>query len=215
MGLYSIKPAFRNLLSGLLPFLKPIHPDILTWGAVVCSIGVGFLFTLAEAHRILFLAIPVLLFIRIALNALDGLLAQATGKARAFGEVLNEATDRLSDIAVLCGIAYSSLSSLAWGLPAIIAVLFSSYIGILGKAVGTNRQYGGILGKADRMLWIGLSCLVAFFIGNPVLFDTNLLGTIRLFDGLLGLFTLLSIITAIQRTKTIYDALASSLSDLR
>ena len=204
MGLYDIKPQFRRFLTGLLPYLKPVHPDVLTWGALVCSVAAAVLLSYAEKYRWIFLVIPLLLFIRIGLNALDGQLAQATGKARPFGEVLNEATDRLSDLAILFGIAYSPFSSIRWGAPAVAAILFSSYIGILGKAVGAGRQYGGVLGKADRMLWFGLTCIAAFFVGNPTLFHCPGGPSVELFDGLLALFIPLACLTAFQRIRQIH-----------
>jgi phosphatidylglycerophosphate synthase len=92
----------------------------------------------------------VLLLARITLNALDGMVALDAGTARPFGEVLNETADRLSDVSILLGIALSPLSSLAWGAPATVAVLLSSYVGILGKAVGAGRQYGGTIHRALR-----------------------------------------------------------------
>lgn len=202
MGIYSIKPKFRELLSPLLKLLWNVHPDVLTWSALGCSVLVGTSFQWALEHRWLFLTVPVLVFIRIALNALDGLLAQATGKARAFGEVLNETTDRLSDLAILFGIALSPLSSLAWGAPAIALVLLSSYVGILSKAVGVKRQYGGILGKADRMFWLGAACLAAFWLGNPAV-----VGAMRMFDALLAGFAVLAAVTTIQRVAAIHRAL--------
>jgi len=208
MGLYDIKPAFRQFLSRFLPWLRPIHPDVLTWGALGCSVASAVLLFFAKTNRWLFLVIPLLLFLRIALNALDGLLAQATGKARPFGEVLNEATDRLSDLAILLGIAYSPFSSVRWGIPTVAAVLFSSYIGILGKAVGAGRQYNGILGKADRMLWFGVVCLIAFFVGNVTLFHLPGGHSVELFDGLLALFTILACVTAVQRVVTIHAILS-------
>ena len=201
-----MKPRFRALLSGLVPILRPIHADWITLAGLLCSIGAAWLFQSAERLRWPFLAIPLLLLARIALNALDGMVAQASGTARPFGEVLNETTDRLSDVSILLGIALSPLSSLAWGVAATVAVLLSSYVGILGKAVGAGRQYGGTLGKADRMLYLGLACIVAFFMGNPVLLDTGR-ASIRLFDGLLGAFAALGILTAAQRVAAIHRAL--------
>ena len=130
------------------------------------------------------------------------MVAQATGRARAFGEVLNELTDRLSDVAILLGIGISPLSSLKFGAGATVLVILSSYVGVLGKAVGAGRQYGGILGKADRMLYLGLGCLVAFFVGNP-----SLLGSLRLFDLLLAAFAVLALITMTQRIAAIHRAL--------
>ena len=206
MALYDVKPRFRAFLQGLVPFLEPVHPDWITAAGLACSVLAAALFQMAGQRRWLFLVIPLLLLLRITLNALDGMVAQATGKARAFGEVLNEVTDRLSDVAILLGLAVSPLSSLLWGTPAVVAVLLSSYVGVLGKAVGAGRQYGGILGKADRMLYLGVACIAAFFLGNPTLFRARGL-TLTLFDCLLAAFTLLALLTAVQRVAAIHRAL--------
>ncbi len=206
MGLYDVKPRFRSMLEGVLPIARSLHPDWITFAGVACSFAVAALAQTAERLRWPFLLIPLLLLGRITFNALDGMVAQATGKARPFGEVLNEVADRVSDAAVLLGIAISPLSSLAWGAPATVAVLFSSYVGILGKAVGAGRQYGGILGKADRMLYLGLTCVAAFFIGNPVLARARGV-PLTLFDCLLGAFAALAAVTAVQRVSAIHRAL--------
>ena len=193
MALYDVKPRFRALLQGLVPLLASVHPDWITLAGLVCSLLAAALFQSAEHTRWLFLAIPLLLLLRITLNALDGMVALATGKARPFGEVLNEGADRLSDVGILLGIAISPLSSLRWGTPAAVAVLLSSYVGILGKA--------------DRMLYLGVACLAAFFVGNPTLF--RLQGEpLTLFDGVLAAFTLLALVTAAQRVAAIHRALA-------
>lgn len=206
MALYDVKPRFRALLQGMVPLLRRVHPDAITLAGLACSFAAAVLFQAAGRERWLFLVIPILLLLRITLNALDGMVAQATGKARPFGEVLNEVTDRLSDAAILLGIALSSLSSLAWGAPAAVLVLLVSYVGILGKAVGAGRQYGGILGKADRMLYLGMVCLLASFIGNPALLTAR--GRpLTLFDCLLAAFSLLAAITIVQRVIAIHRAL--------
>ncbi|MFH0838775.1 MAG: CDP-alcohol phosphatidyltransferase family protein [Candidatus Omnitrophota bacterium] len=154
MGIYSIKPAFRKFLRPCLTVLKPVHPDVLTWSAFFISVIAGISFYFSKSFPVLFLIIPILLFVRLALNALDGMLAIETNKARPQGEVLNELLDRYSDIAVLLGVLFSNLLyNKLLGIFAIISILLASYTGILGKAVGTKRQYGGIMGKADRMIW--------------------------------------------------------------
>jgi len=160
MGIYSIKPWFRQQLQPLIKLLWNVHPDVLTWSALGLSIGAGaLLFSSYERPGLAVAAVP-LLMARLALNALDGLLAQQTGKARAAGEVLNEVSDRLADVAIFLGLTLSPHVDKVLGLLAIIAVLMVSFVGVLGKAVGVERVYAGVLGKADRMIYLMVACLV-------------------------------------------------------
>lgn len=209
MAIYSIKPWFRNQLRPLIRLLWNVHPDVLTWTALFISISCGFFFYLAPQQPLLALLIIPLLFVRLALNALDGLLAQETGKARAAGEVLNEASDRLADIAILAGMTFSGVGNrlsafdlpvhfqISIGFTAIIIVMFSSYMGILGKAVGAERIYSGVLGKADRMILIMVTCLLFYFLPNLQG------GSFNLFGLTLTLFIPMGIITIAQRTAII------------
>src|SRR5207248_2506369 len=102
---------------------------------------------------LLVLAGPVVLA-RTALNALDGLVARGTGLARPWGEVLNELCDRLSDVTLFAGASLAAGSNALLGACAIVAMLLSSYVGVLSKAAGGKRQYAGIMGKADRMIYL-------------------------------------------------------------
>lgn len=201
MGIYGIKPWFRSQLQPLIKFLWNVHPDVLTWAALIISLVCGVLLGFSHRHPYFALIVIPLLFIRIALNALDGMLAQQTGKARPAGEVLNEMTDRFADIAIYGGLALSPGTNLLLGLSAVISLLMVSYVGILGKAVGTERVYTGVLGKADRVFILMFSCLVYGI--KP---HTRLLG-VSIFNWLFIVFIVLSVITIAQRTIRILSLL--------
>ncbi|MFQ5796486.1 MAG: CDP-alcohol phosphatidyltransferase family protein [Candidatus Bipolaricaulia bacterium] len=164
MGIYQLKPAFRKRLRPLLKRLRGVHPDWLTGAALAVSLIAGALIYASRYPGFLFLLllVPPLLFVRLALNALDGMLATETGTARPQGEILNELFDRLADVAILLGAVFSDHSIRWLGLLAIVAVLLVSYAGILGKAAGASRQYGGPLGKADRMVYLMVACAAQF-----------------------------------------------------
>lgn len=198
MGLYDIKPRFRQILNPLADRLVWLHPDAITAAGLVAS-GLAWLcFFGAPQQRWLLLLVPCLLFVRIACNALDGLVAQRTGRARAFGEVLNEGVDRLSDVVLLLGLGFTPLASLPLAASTIVAVLLSSYAGLLGKAVGVGREYGGILGKADRMFWMGLTAIITWKVG---LVQIRLAGLEfhSAFDVMLAIFLPLAVVTIYQR----------------
>ena len=201
MGMYSVKPRFQQALGGVEDALvrRRVHPDYITYLALLISLlGGGALYG-ANWFAPLLLVVPLIVLARTALNALDGLVARRTGLARPWGEVLNECCDRLSDIALFVGLMFAPGSNVALGGAALVLMLLSSYIGTAAKAAGGRRQYGGIMGKADRMIYLGVAALLAFVLPNvPVLTCFLILVPVGLF------------ITIVQRLKATYDDLKSS-----
>jgi CDP-diacylglycerol--glycerol-3-phosphate 3-phosphatidyltransferase len=201
MGLYAAKPAFQRGLQGIERTLvrRRVHPDVLTAGAVVVSALGGLSLWAANWAPWLLLLVPTAAIVRIALNALDGLVARDTGLARPWGEVLNEMCDRLSDVALFVGAALAPGSDARLGVAVLVAMLLSSYLGTAAKAAGGRRQYGGVMAKADRMLVLSGAALLAFFLpGVPVL--TVALGVV-----LAGL-----VVTLVQRARSTYHDLHDS-----
>ena len=198
MGLYNIKSQFRQILTPLADHLAWIHPDVITAAGLMASALALLCFLGASQQRWLLLLIPCCLFVRIACNAMDGLVAQRTGKARAFGEVLNEGSDRLADVILLLGLGFTPLASLPLAALTTVTVLLSSYAGILGKAVGVGREYGGILGKADRMFWMGLTAIITWKMGLTKIHIAGFEFR-SAFDVMLAVFLPLAVVTMYQR----------------
>ena len=168
-GLYGAKPRFQRALGGTADRLAAagVHPDALTAAAVGCGIGAGAALAGAAQQPWLPLLVPPLVGARIALNALDGMVAQRRGIARAWGKVLNEAGDRIADLACLIGLALVPGADAGLVAAAGAAVLLSSHLGVLAEAAGGRRQHGGPMGKADRMLWLGLGSALAAATESP------------------------------------------------
>ena len=166
MGIYQIKPKFQQSLGGIEKYLvrRRVHPDVLTIGALVLSILGGVALWGSRWDRWLLLLIPVVAIARTALNALDGLVAHDTGLARPWGEVLNEFCDRLADVALFIGVAFAYGGSVQLGAVVVVVMLLSSYLAILSKAAGGRRQYVGVMGKADRMIYLSFAAVIAFFL---------------------------------------------------
>jgi CDP-diacylglycerol--glycerol-3-phosphate 3-phosphatidyltransferase len=158
-GLYTIKPAFQRTLRPVEDWLvaRRVHPDRLTLAALGVALIGGAALALSPVAPGLLLLVSVAALARLALNALDGLVARRLGLARPWGEVVNELGDRLADLAFFGGLLLRPEARLELGAAALAAMLLSSYVGLLGKAAGGRRQYGGVLGKADRMLLLALA----------------------------------------------------------
>ena len=194
-GIYVLKPAFQRSLAGIERWLvaRRVHPDWITGAALVISV-VGGVCLYAAPGRLWPLAlVPVIAVVRTALNALDGLVARSTGLARPWGEVFNELTDRIADVALLGGLALAAPSNLVLGASAITMMLLSSYLAILSKAAGGRRQYMGPMGKADRM--------VLLTVGAPFGFVLSLTWV---YNGILAILLVGCLITLVRRLQATY-----------
>jgi CDP-diacylglycerol---glycerol-3-phosphate 3-phosphatidyltransferase len=114
-----------------------------------------------------FLLIPLWLFLRMALNAIDGMLAREHGQKSNLGAYLNELGDVVSDIAlVLPFLAVPAFTSADVWLFALMAVIVEC-AGLIAPLIGTGKRYDGPFGKSDRAvaagafaLWIGCGLAV-------------------------------------------------------
>ena len=162
--LYDIKPAFQNLLRPLAAGLvkSGATANMVTVGAALLSIATGILIAQFHAFPGIFWLMPVTLFLRMSLNAIDGMMAREFGQKSTLGMYLNELTDAVSDVALI--LPFTLMPQFpAWGviLFALLAAL-TEYAGALGVMAGGARRYDGPLGKSDRALALGIiSALLA------------------------------------------------------
>ncbi|ABB08115.1 CDP-alcohol phosphatidyltransferase [Burkholderia lata] len=165
MSLYALKPKFQNRLRPFANALaeRGVTANQVTLFAAGGSIVVGALAGLGVFARALFLLIPLWLFARMALNAIDGMLAREHNQKSTLGAYLNELGDVVSDIAlVLPFLAIPVFAPADVWLFALTAVIVEC-AGLIGPLVGVSRRYDGPFGKSDRALalgafalWIGL-----------------------------------------------------------
>jgi CDP-diacylglycerol--glycerol-3-phosphate 3-phosphatidyltransferase len=164
--LYALKPRFQALLRPLVGRMAAggITANQVTVGACLGSILIGLLLIRWGAERsFLFLLIPVWLFLRMALNAVDGMLAREFGQKSRLGAYLNEITDVLSDALLYAPFALlTPFAPLEVGLVILLAAV-SEMAGLQGLTLGASRRYDGPFGKSDRALafgtlglWIGI-----------------------------------------------------------
>lgn len=158
MSLYQLKPAFQTLLRPLVRrlFAAGVTANQVTLGAAAISVALGLgLWAWAQPGP-LFLLIPLWMLLRMALNAVDGMLAREFGQKSALGAYLNELTDVIADAALyLPFVLVPGVSPVAL-LSLIFWSVLVEYAGVLGLMVGASRRYDGPLGKSDRALVFGL-----------------------------------------------------------
>lgn len=155
-GLYAIKPWFVGRLRPVEDALvaRRVSPDALTYAGVAAACGAA-----AAIVTGAWLLVPLLVFIRLAANALDGSVARRTGSARGFGMVLNELCDRFADTLMFASLVVVAAPIAAVG--ALIATLLSSFVGVLALGVTGERDYQGPMGKADRMMVVAVASIAA------------------------------------------------------
>ncbi|MGA8170569.1 MAG: CDP-alcohol phosphatidyltransferase family protein [Methylocystis sp.] len=158
MTLYDIKPYFQALLRPLArwAYERGATANAVTLAAAAGSLLLGFLLALAGGeHSSLFALLPVWLLLRMALNAMDGMLAREHDQQSVLGAYLNELCDVISDAALILPFAYAPRASAAQIVVITVLAGCSEFAGALGPMVGAPRRYDGPLGKSDRALLFG------------------------------------------------------------
>ena len=158
--LYDLKPAFQAWLRPAVAKLAAagISANQVTIAALVISVGVGAIVTIVAAiadRTWAFLLLPAWLPIRMAMNAIDGMLARDFGQASPLGAYLNELSDVVSDAALYLPFAFVAPFG-PWSVgTVVVAACVSEMAGALGPTVGAERRYDGPMGKSDRALVFG------------------------------------------------------------
>jgi len=164
MSVYDWKPRFQAVLRPLANGLARmgVTANAVTVAAMVGSLAMGWADAFAWAWPPILLFLPAWLFVRMALNAIDGMLAREHGMKTRLGGVLNEVGDVVSDTAL-----YLPLSSYTPGVlwPVVfftIGAALTEFCGVLGQALGGARRYDGPMGKSDRALLVGALAAATF-----------------------------------------------------
>lgn len=167
-SIYDIKPAFQNLLRPLTRKLARIGvtANQVTLSALLLSLIAGLMLGYYRQQTGIYLAVPVVMFIRMALNAIDGMLAREHGMKSPLGAILNELCDVISDAVLYLPFALLPEINL-WVIVAIvIAAVISEMTGVVAVQIGASRRYDGPMGKSDRAFVFGAIAL-ALGLGMP------------------------------------------------
>jgi CDP-diacylglycerol--glycerol-3-phosphate 3-phosphatidyltransferase len=191
--IYDLKPHFQALLRPLVDALTRVGVSAngVTVAALGLSLAHGAWLALLPQSRWPLLLLPVTLFVRMALNALDGMMAWEHGMASPAGAVLNELGDVVSDAALY--LPFALVADAALVVLVVILAIIGEMAGALGPLLGTPRRYDGPFGKSDRAFAFGL---LAFLIGiglTPGSWTTLYLAVLLL----------LSAITIVNRARSI------------
>jgi len=196
ISVYSIKPQFQRVLTPILELLHraKVTANQITWWACILSLVIGILFWfVGDVGRWLYLCLPVGLLIRMALNALDGMMARRYNQITRKGELLNEVGDVVSDTIIYFPLLKYHPKSLYFIVAFIALSIINEYAGVMGKVLSAERRYDGPMGKSDRAFVLGLYGVVC-------LFGINLSGYSVYIFGVIDLLLVLSTWIRIKKT---------------
>jgi archaetidylinositol phosphate synthase len=185
MTLDQFRPQVQGIMQPVVDLVRKIGitPNALTIASFLVSALAGIAFYAGGV---------VLGTVMVALNAvfdaLDGALARDMGIAGIRGDFLDHVIDRYADIFIITGIFAGGAAPWPIGVFALTGVLMSSYLGTQAQAVGVGRFYGGVLGRADRLVLIIIAGVLTVLIPGEV-YGLNYLGWLLVIFGILGHYT--------------------------
>ena len=189
-SIYDLKPRFQNLLRPLVRALASagVTANQITLAAAIMSVALGELIFATDDAPWALLLLPPILFVRMALNAIDGMLAREFDQKSRLGTILNEIGDVVSDTALYLPFAIlPDVSPVLVALVVVIAVM-SEMAGVVALQVGSTRRYDGPFGKSDRAVFFAALALLIGFGLEPGLWTDIALG----FAVLAGAFTIVN-----------------------
>jgi archaetidylinositol phosphate synthase len=173
-------------------FLNPLVSAAMRIGLTPNGFTITAFFASAAAGVLFYLRMEVLAIIAVALNAfcdtMDGAIARELKTQSMRGDFLDHAVDRYADIFIITGIFAGGLVPWPIGVFALTGVLMASYLGTQAQAVGVGRYYGGVLGRADRLLLIMVVGVIGIFFPITI-YGLSWLGWLLVLFGVFGHFT--------------------------
>ena len=164
ISIYQLKPRFVALLR---PCTARLHAhgttaNHITLLAAALSVLLGTALCVFPHIAWLWLLLPLWLFLRMALNAIDGILAREFNQKSRLGGLLNECGDIVADAALFLPFAFVPG---VWGWAVALFIwlaLATEFCGVLALLIGAQRRYDGPMGKSDRAFCTGLGALLVW-----------------------------------------------------
>lgn len=160
-SIYKLKPLFQERLRPVARSLAGarVTANQVTLLACALSIATGALLIIFKDQPRLLLLLPAFFFLRMAMNAIDGMLAREFGQKSDLGAYLNEITDVVSDCVLYLPFAFLGIFDPIWIGVIIVLAVISEMAGTIGVMIGATRRYDGPMGKSDRAFIFGAAAL--------------------------------------------------------
>lgn len=190
ISIYQLKPAFQSLLRPTVKklYAAKITANQVTVAACLGSILIAAIIIAALPNTAILWLMPIWMFIRMALNAIDGMLAREFHQQSKLGAYLNELCDVIADSMLFLTFIYIGGIDHYAVLLIIFLSIISEYAGVMAPLIGSSRRYDGPMGKSDRAFIFGiLSVIIALNLIpsiwiNIVLYITDILLVYTIFN---------------------------------
>lgn len=166
ISVYLLKSRFQAVLRPISDGCAKIgiSPNMVTIAAFIFSCIAGVIVgKFACQNHLWYYVLPISLFLRMALNAIDGMIAKEHNQKTPLGAILNELGDMLSDCVIYIPFLYTLSVNPELIMIFLLLTIISEAVGIMGLQIGASRRYDGPMGKSDRAFWIGLLALISVY----------------------------------------------------
>lgn len=161
LSVYQLKSRFQDLLNPIMLKLyrANVSANQVTLGVFISSLVMAGMLYFIPSLMIWF-ALPVFMLIRMAGNAIDGMLARQYNQQTDLGFMLNEITDLLADAALLLAFAAVTGFDAYWLVSLLLLIWLSEFIALMGQIIRGERQNSGPLGKSDRAVFLSVFAIL-------------------------------------------------------
>ncbi|MEB8264903.1 CDP-alcohol phosphatidyltransferase family protein [Mammaliicoccus sp. FSL K6-3158] len=164
ISIYEIKPKFQQLLMPIVDWMRKIGmtPNQVTILALVLSILTGIILSIFHENKWIYILMPIVMFVRMALNAIDGVMAKKYQMKSHLGFLLNELGDVISDLFLFIPFVFIA-EDYGIGIMLFISLsIISEMAGVTVRVIGSSRRYDGPMGKSDRAFIVGFISFLIF-----------------------------------------------------
>ncbi|MBO1207878.1 CDP-alcohol phosphatidyltransferase family protein [Mammaliicoccus sciuri] len=164
ISMYEIKPKFQQLLMPIVDWMRKIGmtPNQVTILALLLSIITGIILSIFHDNKWIFILMPIVMFVRMALNAIDGVMAKKYQMKSHLGLLLNELGDVISDLFLFIPFVFIA-EDYGIGIMLFISLsIISEMAGVTVQVIGSSRRYDGPMGKSDRAFIVGFISFLIF-----------------------------------------------------
>jgi phosphatidylglycerophosphate synthase len=163
IGIYDLKYPFRKVISLLLPLVKNLSPNTISLSLIPIGIATAVCYYFTGQYPVLFLVGFFLIYLRLVVGTLDGLVAVKYNKATPKGEIINRVAPMLCDIMLMLAVILSSPERYFIGIIALAIAWYTTFSGLIGLAGGKQIDMSGPVAQADRIFVLSFFSLTGFF----------------------------------------------------